>query len=236
MDTYNIIKTNTEIKTLLENNLKEVHLLNILNSYLPKYTYEYKKWRQTIKNESISDFILRLNKVALHAIKYNRKNIKGGFSTFVDIINNTREEYKENCIYYVKDILYCDNNFNQIIIPRSSDFISCISFHRYPPGSIFEVIIGMQIVSTFILTNENRFSLFQPINNISPICLINIQYTQCKIRSPNTILDRPIYTYGVYLNTLKRRNLAQEIIIHPYDENRNYKYSNGTSEIINKID
>lgn len=227
MDIHYILKNYKDVQEQLENKLYEKHLVNIVTEYLPNYNKEYKQWRKEIKNESISDHILRINNIALHAIKYHRKSIVGCLYKFLD----RESKYNDELMYYDKQELRSDSN--EIIIPHNCDIMSCISFHRYPLGSIFEVYICHRLVSTFHITKENRYTLFKPINNISPLCILNIQYNQCKIRGVNVNLNRPIFVYGIFLSNTKRRKMVQNIITHPYDETRNYIYLNGEAEIVN---
>jgi hypothetical protein len=225
-----IIEENKDIKKSFEKLLGEKYLLSTIIEYADKTQFEkYIEWKHNLpKNETVYQKYIRGHKMAVHAFKYNKKAIReydlrggNGLVILFDNIEQADDIHKDDVRSYIEytkmptpqrppeiPVRQGQVENNYFIINRMFDILNCISFRKYKPGSIFNLYIGGNIFSTFTITKENRYNLFSPIRN-KPIFLVSILYNEVSITSPNTLLTKPIYLYGTYVNAKDRNALLE---------------------------
>jgi hypothetical protein len=208
-----LFQNNHDLTDFFIKNLKEKYLLDIILDYATTdYTQEYIEWRKNLpENKNICEKFVREHKLAIHAAKYNKKVMRSMEplrrlveQSNVNLLNGLDDTNLRTYMEYT----YISNN-HTIICDKQTDILNCISFRKYKPGSIFHFKIGGQWTGTVTLTKENRYDLFSPILNKLPVYMICCSYHDIQIQSPNTLLNKPVYFYGTFLNSSHRRELCQ---------------------------
>jgi len=203
--------------------------------------------------ENIFQKYNRLNKIMVHAAKYNRKNLKPKSNIrfarlnedtfYIDFKNKqdefenlTRKEMRFNYQDLTNEIwsqlkipIKSFYNHNKVKVSLHCKILNCISFHRYKPGTIFNILIGRQLISTYTLTKENRFDMFIPLDNKYPIFGACLSYHEVEIESPNAILNRPIHIYATEIKNYREMSLTANVqnTIVKFDDGRYFAYSSG---------
>jgi len=209
MNIRKIFQKNKDIREFFENKIGEKYVLQEILNLADGYTEQYIEWKKTLPtNENIFEKYVRLNKIAVHAAKYNKKNLRGHVALRVLLRNiELADDIHKDDICSFTEVKEQPDFTNQITVSRRYDILNCISFRKYKPGAIFNIIMGGQVISSFTLTKENRYDMFIPINNRFPLFLVSLNYMEVYISSPNTILNKPIFLYGTVMDGRDRNEL-----------------------------